>query len=58
MNEMKKLKMKVEEGEGETAHTIVLKGQIPVDVSLDRDQFSFCRLLQIQKYLEHNAATL
>ena len=31
----------VEEGEGETAHTIVLKGQIPVDVSLDRDQLSF-----------------
>ncbi|MEC7294374.1 MAG: hypothetical protein VXU46_05725, partial [Planctomycetota bacterium] len=31
----------VEEGESETAHTIVLKGQIPVDVSLDRDQLSF-----------------
>ena len=31
----------MEEGEGEAAHTIVLKGQIPVDVSLDRDQLGF-----------------
>ncbi len=29
-----------EEGESQTTHTIVLKGQIPVDVSLDLDQLS------------------